>query len=364
AIIDFPLPTSNEVLQDDTVKRIGDLRISVPLYNIYMAETDELVRLLGQDLAEWRHEAERPVSQVAVAAAHSLAGSSATVGFDAMQELAHAVEMVLQTLMRNPVQLQEQEFDLLDESVVRIKHMLQQFALCEMPEEQPQQISLLKALQQEVFARADRAGPQMAVPSEEPEVYEAPSFTVTHPAPEIASSISETPSQPEGGDPEVSLFEHRAVDDSGTEPLPRDELDSDLLPVFLEEGNDMLPQMQQALREWQTEPAHTQPAQAMLRYLHTLKGSARMAGAMALGQHLHEMESQIQRLMGAGSPSYADIDELLTHMDAGLQMFEYIQHPPAAGTVSADVVVPDESASAETSSASEESASFMESSLP
>src|SRR5690606_22048967 len=92
--------------------------------------------------------------------------------------------------------------------------------------------------------------------------------------------------------------------------------------------------------------------------------SARMAGAMALGQHLHEMESQIQRLMGAGSPSYADIDELLTHMDAGLQMFEYIQHPPAAGTVSADVVVPDESASAETSSASEESASFMESSLP
>src|SRR5690606_35405964 len=80
--------------------------------------------------------------------------------------------------------------------------------------------------------------------------------------------------------------------------------------------------------------ADPQPAQLMLRHLHTLKGSARMAGAMALGQHLHEMESQIQRLTGGESPSYADIDELLAHMDAGLQMFEHLQHPPAPGATS------------------------------
>ena len=66
---------------DDGVKRIGDLEISVPLHNIYLAETDQLVRQLSNDFAEWRHEPLRPVGIESVHAAHSLAGSSATVGF-------------------------------------------------------------------------------------------------------------------------------------------------------------------------------------------------------------------------------------------------------------------------------------------
>ena len=41
------------------LKRIGDLEIPLPLYNIYLAETDEIVRLLTQDFGEWRHEPHR-----------------------------------------------------------------------------------------------------------------------------------------------------------------------------------------------------------------------------------------------------------------------------------------------------------------
>ncbi len=334
-IIGFPPLSPDESLHDDTVKRIGDLQISVPLYNIYMAETDELVRLLGQDLAEWRHEAERPVSQIAVAAAHSLAGSSATVGFDAMQELAHAVEMVLQTLARNPVQLQPLEFDLLDESVELIKSMLQKFALCEMPAAQPAQIRLLKDLQKEVFARADREGPQapssqgvMAESDEEATVSASDSSSTT------ALSLEDF------SKPEHSMF-GQVAEDGEDKALIKDEIDADLLPVFLEEGNDVLPQMQQALREWQADPQNNLPAHALLRHLHTLKGSARMAGAMTLGQHLHEMESQIQHLAGTGVVSSSDVGELLAHMDAGLQMFEQIQHPQPAPAASSAANVPE-----------------------
>ena len=42
------------------------LEISVPLHTIYLAETDDLVRLLAQDLGEWRHEAGRSVNTIAV----------------------------------------------------------------------------------------------------------------------------------------------------------------------------------------------------------------------------------------------------------------------------------------------------------
>ena len=54
-------PGMQEIRHDDSAKQIGDLVVSLPLYNIYLAETDQLVRHLSQDFAEWRHEPERPV---------------------------------------------------------------------------------------------------------------------------------------------------------------------------------------------------------------------------------------------------------------------------------------------------------------
>src|SRR5690606_25545316 len=50
-------------------------------------------------------------------------------------------------------------------------------------------------------------------------------------------------------------------------------------------------------------------------------------------------------LTGGESPSYADIDELLAHMDAGLQMFEHLQHPPAPGATSTEDAPSEEFAS-------------------
>src|SRR6185369_12665684 len=112
-VIEFPSMVRPEVKRDDGVKQIGDLQISVPLHNIYLAETDELVRLLSQDVAEWRHEPDRHVNIHAVHAAHSLAGSSATVGFKPLQEVAHALEAILQYLARKPSRLSGEEYDTL-----------------------------------------------------------------------------------------------------------------------------------------------------------------------------------------------------------------------------------------------------------
>ncbi len=143
----------NPAEADDSVKRIGDLEISVPLHNIYLAETDELVRLLSQDIAEWRHEPDRQVNVHAVHAAHSLAGTSATVGFMPLQEVAHALEMILQYLARKPVRLVGNEYDTLEHGVERIRFMLQMFALGEMPEYEPAQVQQLERMQAEIEAR-------------------------------------------------------------------------------------------------------------------------------------------------------------------------------------------------------------------
>src|SRR5690606_23425525 len=71
---------------DDAVKVIETLRIGIPLYNVYLNEADEWSRRLVTCLQEWALELHHPLPATAVALAHSLAGSSATVGFNALSE--------------------------------------------------------------------------------------------------------------------------------------------------------------------------------------------------------------------------------------------------------------------------------------
>jgi chemosensory pili system protein ChpA (sensor histidine kinase/response regulator) len=81
---------------DEQVKVIGPLRIGIPLFNIYLNEADELSRRLGTELAEWSVEHHhRSVPDSAIALAHSLAGSSATVGYAELSTLARALEHAL-----------------------------------------------------------------------------------------------------------------------------------------------------------------------------------------------------------------------------------------------------------------------------
>ena len=60
------------------------------------------------------------------------------------------------------------------------------------------------------------------------------------------------------------------------------------------------------LRAWQQAPGETVHANTLQRVLHTLKGSARMAGAMRLGQHAHEIETHVESMANAGVPVVSD----------------------------------------------------------
>ena len=83
------------VAADEHVKVVGPLRIGIPLFNIYLNEADELSRRLMTEVAEWAMELHRPVGEAAIALAHSLAGSSATVGFADLSHLARTLEHAL-----------------------------------------------------------------------------------------------------------------------------------------------------------------------------------------------------------------------------------------------------------------------------
>lgn len=318
SVIEFPTAAAMHARPDDTVKKIGDVEVSVPLHNIYLAETDEIVRLLSNDFSEWRHEAQRAVSSAAINAAHSLCGSSATVGFKGLHDLARALEKLLQHLARQPAVLTAEEFDAIDQCVAHCKSMLQTFALGEMPPAPLAQIRLLESLQRLLRQRRGKAasgGKQEIAPSAAPAVL----------------PVQQEPILPADTGAQRNDANAYAASDAG---LPiKDALDADLLPVFIEEGCDLLPEIGCLLRAWQQMPADIGLPQALLRTLHTIKGSARMAGAMALGQHVHDIETRIGQLMQAGEPTSLALDELLASHDHSLSLFEQLQRPAAAAVV-------------------------------
>ncbi|OFA02732.1 Hpt domain-containing protein [Duganella sp. HH101] len=423
-VIEFPTITPL-VPRDDNVKHIGELEIALPLYNIYLHETDELVRLLTQDFGEWRHEPRRPVNAEALQASHTLAGTSGTVGFKALRELALALESTLQALLPPAPHLDQVQHDLLDFTIERIRQMLQSFAAGDMPAAQPELITALHDLRAELEAAPPAASNDIEARLDDLVAETMHDITSAPPAPvesamdklfretfdALSGSVPESdapasasaPKKTEArADDSIDDLFNAAFDDAFAEPplkiaepfaqepepepapaaaepeplpepepepeplpepepdpLPEpspepeldaeilelppaepeilaaapaifhDELDADLLPVFMEEGADLLPQVGEALRAWQHNPVDTTHAQSLLRLLHTVKGSARMAGAMRLGQHAHEIETHIENMVHAGSATPQAFDELLAHYDHALLLFEQLQHPDA-----------------------------------
>src|SRR6185369_3296138 len=95
----------------------------------------------------------------------------------------------------------------------------------------------------------------------------------------------------------------------------KDDVDRDLLPVFLEEAREIIPQVAEGVRRWRSSPADHAPAADLHRHLHTLKGSARMAGLMRLGELAHVLEARIIALDGAAKPEALAFDEIEERVD-------------------------------------------------
>jgi len=116
-----------EPSSDEHVKVVGPLRIGIPLFNIYLNEADELSRRLMTEVAEWAMELHRPVGEVPISLAHSLAGSSATVGFT---DLSHLARLLEHALARTQVigNGTEEEARLFVNAAEEIRRLLHQFA--------------------------------------------------------------------------------------------------------------------------------------------------------------------------------------------------------------------------------------------
>ncbi len=312
------LPAGLAEDDDEQVKLIGDLRISIPLFNIFLNEADELSRRLGTELAEWALEHERhPVPESAVALAHSLAGNSATVGYADLSALARALEHALQRSHEAGVG-DAFEAELFNEVADEIRRLLHQFAA-----------GFLRPVDAELMQR---------LLSHERQVFEQPEAVErTAPLPELPAAPELTAVRVTGFTPLSEPGEGAAApadafdDDEDIDAV--DAIDADLFPIFEEEAEELLPQLQARLREWMHRPHDRSAASGCMRTLHTFKGGARLAGAMRLGEMAHRLETAVEHLVARDEVPAADVEQLLHRADAISNAFDVLRHRGTAPTV-------------------------------
>ena len=71
------------------------------------------------------------------------------------------------------------------------------------------------------------------------------------------------------------------------------DLDPEIVSVFVEEADDIVSSIEESVLAWQSNPSQVELADRLKRDLHTLKGGARMAGFISLGERAHAIESLI-----------------------------------------------------------------------
>jgi len=96
-------------------------------------------------------------------------------------------------------------------------------------------------------------------------------------------------------------------------PTRDQELDDEIVSIFLEEAVDILDSASQALQRWLSDPQNPAPLSSLQRDLHTLKGGARMAEVEPVGDLAHELESLYEGLVDRRYTYSTALAQLLQH---------------------------------------------------
>jgi chemosensory pili system protein ChpA (sensor histidine kinase/response regulator) len=283
-------PSENSVIQDSEIT-IGSLRLPRSLYESYVKEAHQHLAALRTEFEAWRNNPGTDGTHDFMRAAHTLASISRTSQFGAIADLSAALE---QWLKKAHIPHTTDQIQAVAASIAKLQDMVDSVSRQEQASESSLVIQGLQSI-------IDELQPVQLVLSGE-------SSNSSQ-----SSAVTESPIL--AADEDRALIAAAAA--SGDERrLIKDDIDPTLLPVFLEEASDLLQGIGQDLRRWKAEPHLVDISQECKRRLHTFKGSARMTGAMRLGELSHLMESSIEEALETGAqPESALFEQLELQLD-------------------------------------------------
>ncbi len=338
---------------------VGGVRISTSLHRILVDEAEEHLATLDHELSLLQFDPGAAPSQAMIRAAHTLCGIHRTGGFPLVAGLAKTLELTLVALEQAGAPLPggaqpaiahgvsalralaarvkaRVAFDPIDQAEceradAELDALRSEVALA--PGADIETRAALAAEAEDDEAETVRHEPPTAPPVEATveewpaaaaaAEIELPAVELPEPAPAATVVAIEAPAMPPAPESEIALPAPTVDPLEGV----RDVVEDQVLGIFIEEAGDLFPQAGEQIRAWRRSPGDAEAPAQLRRVLHTFKGSARMAGAMRLGELAHRMES---RLMVGEEPAAAT-PVLFEALDADLDDIAFLLEGLRAG---------------------------------
>jgi len=218
---------------------------------------------------------------------HTLAGSAAVSGVTALAEVARALQRRVGEV--SPSQMWFAQLSTVFEPMMQLLDAYRDGRVPASAPELLERIERLGAAEAPVWSDAGAMTPEVDA--------EVPAERIGSP---LAASDDRLTTMAGELQPTVDAFGFEAVATEAGADAPLDEADDDqtLEAIFFAEAQELLDTFDNLTQSWSLHPEAPEPATETQRLLHTLKGSARMAGFAELGDVAARLESQVKNLQG------------------------------------------------------------------
>ncbi len=311
-----PKPQKEEVL-------IGGTRtLSRAFFNIFLAEAQQhLQTLMAAQQALLANTNELP-SEASSRAAHTLGSNALTAGFKPTGDLSRALEYWLDA---HTSDWTEQHIALYGNVVKALADGLERATALKNPKSTR---ALIQALARSTAVMQALATNEAAAAVLELGQDSEPKIQLTEAIDLVPKAVQEAMNV-------AAQAKVKAEAKAQAKQLRDLAVDQELLGLFVEEARELVPQLGRDLRGWRTHPEAGDYSDSLQRALHTLKGSARMAGQSEIGDSVHSMEDRVIRALKQ-QVTLADFDEMFVEFDNISYMLEAI-----AGDVKTDAQLDD-----------------------
>lgn len=346
ALVEKAVPQKEEVLIGGTRK------LSKAFFDIFLAEAEQHYKTLvdAQDLIIMD-------SSESYRAAHTLGSNALTAGFTPIGDLARALEHWLEEHNGNwteqHIELYGNVVKALGEGLESVKALNEpkttralivalgeSTAAMQVAATQQAEAAVLEVVETEKSAKKTKekasakttakvAAEMPPAVDQAPEIADIAPIAEAKEVPAIAPLVADVaPALP------------AAADAAETQAQQRKDnvVNEELLALFLEEARELVPQIGKDLRGWRANPQEHEYIDSLQRVLHTLKGSARMAGLASIGDSVHGMEDHVIRALNHKITAN-DFDTMFLEFDQISLMLDQVTSGSAAKAT--DEVSPD-----------------------
>ncbi len=342
--------TAKPAVQKEEVLIGGTRKLSKAFFNIFLGEAQQhLEALLDAQAALVENSTDLPTPE-SCRAAHTLGSNALTAGFKAIGDLARALEHWLD---EHHSTWTAQHIALYGNVVKALKDGLEKAKALKNPRSSRALILALSESTAAMQASAAQEAEAAVLEIERAEKSKKKSKSKANATEALVEAAQEDElAQVELAAANLALVELLQDDVVQAEPvaeLPvepsallaaeqalqrKDAIVNDeLLALFVEEARELIPQIGKDLRGWRINPKEAEYPDSLQRALHTLKGSARMAGQASIGDSVHGMEDHVIRAL-RHQVTVDDFDAMFVEFDRIGYMLEDVVGDMSSAVVS------------------------------